>query len=438
MARENVDVFVDAPLRSEWIPPRKRSLSYAFGSSRRSLFGLVCDSLDAEAALLLASKSSELSTNIFREHWTRLADAAVDEIEQGVAQDFCQAILPKLDPPAPDPGAHLARMGGSCADRLAQAAIKTRRFEWIPLAARLHRQATGNPMSLPDALRQAVERSDLGTLAALREAGICSPSQWEQHAQKLAACSDPALQELGLSLARQAFQERFAAFVQERKRWAELRGQDLASYEPAKIFDNVGAALWPGAEAKTTPAWLALHLELGVAPFEPPAAAAIAPAARLLVPDWRKAMPYADRDDPAKRLGARRGAEDQILPLLRSMIEASPESAGERWELGPFDSDIQRMFSKARKIDALCLCVAQGFYGCADALVEAGVDWKFAAKQCSAGFAPREGQESIQLAQAYFEGLAVREASLKSSARKAAKDAKAGVAPPAPAPTFRL
>lgn len=178
--------------------------------------------------------------------------------------------------------------------------------------------------------------------------------------------------------------------------------------------------------------WLGYFMEKGLDPFTVSTDGTLTCAASLLGGNWRDNARYVSgQSDLEAGRFARNSREDDILPLLASMLAkgATPETLATYTDKNSVGEEARAILSTCRKVDYLGLCVIQGFYRCANLLAEAGADWKFSAKQSNNwlfGRSRHEESDSKEQAAAYFESLSLKSTSVKSSARRDARAAKAG------------
>jgi hypothetical protein len=415
------------------------------GEGEQVAHGSLFDAALAEgdkAALEALENGPERRQAMYRIRHDAVARCAAKHAESN--PDFGRWLVSKLDPlPKSDSGySYRSSLSDhSALGSLASAACKHKRYEWLGALDALSRISEGEGLRAWSLLREHfLKDADAEGARALMALGEMPSDALREMAIRFCPCEEPGQATLWAELMALDFDARLAKSNERLGRAAQYAAMD------ARAMAARGA-LWD--KPWETPAkWLAWHLDKGVDGFVHKAGSGLPVAVDALAGNWREGLDRWDRDGVpklARAAQARSKRESELLPLVAMLADSAKEGLDAKIATAELPLGIKGAFvgsgggSGARKVDALSLCVAQGYFRIADALVAKGADWRFASKQCSQWLAPVdkdfEGPEDHAMRQSYLEGLALREVSLRASAKKAkAALASAVDQRPAPAP----
>lgn len=430
-----LDIFKSCSLRRDPIQSPPSPLSIRAGYFY-SLFDLAMDAADRPFLDQLI-EDEKTRRAIFQTRFDSVCAFAAKMLAS--QPEFATYLVDRLDPlPATDPSYSYRHLEGGL-EKLVVAASKAKLYSWLPRLGALHQIFYAKPLSGGPVLRECfLDPVDVQGAATLFDMDCVNFERWHELALLFCSNASPEVQALGLRVAELDFDRS----VQDSK-------TDASHPNFSRVHSNSALAIPPH---KTPPILLEFYLKLGVDPFacDPLASASI--GVKLFGEDWRDKSIYFSASaltaSTIERVRiARAQRENALLPLLALMLAHAKTPPNEHFDVGALGLECQKIFAGARKIDLLALCVGQGFYRCADALVRHGVDWKFAAKQCDQwlrkAFANEEN-EIKAISKSYFDAVALRAVSTKASAKRdrllasSEPEVFAPSAPPAPNTARRL
>lgn len=382
-------------------------------SEYASLFNELLDKRDALfiEALITTPKARDA---IF----TKMIDAVALSCAKNIAEhpDFANFLFDRMNPTPPEDKSY-RNTSNSGLSALADAACKNKKYDWLPRINAMRMTHEALPISGSElAQRCFMEPLDPQGVKTLMEIDSISANRLRDFAQKFAQSYDASHHEFSLEMLEKDFQRQVAQtqVPQGHERFSQ-------TYSNSALFSS----------AHATPAhWLEFYLQKGLDPFAPSTDGTQTLAARLFGENWRgdvrqHRLPDGSWESNAALVKMER--QNRNLELLETMLKYPSNHLELRYDVSTLGSELKSSFSGARKVDLLSIFIAQGFYKCADAILAQGVDWKFAAKQCDQWMKSRstyDGAESLAMAKAYLEGLALRNISKKSTQRRDAKIAK--------------
>jgi hypothetical protein len=359
------------------------------------------------------AEHSETRRAIFTSRFDDTARRAAEALDD--APEFAEWLVENLAPAARSPGYSTTYDdGGVC--QFAKRACQLGRFDLLARADELRRLHEGRGLHGYSLIRECF-------LTPLRRDGI-------KALVDLDAIHDEKLNEVAKALFRGDSAEDWSLGrrVLELDFKAQVDRTKVEEGDPRFSQTYSNSALFSTA-VKTPLSWLAFYLEKGLMPFKPGSDGTRSAALALLSPDWRDDLPsklYAELPPSEQGAAARAAAEDKIIPLLHAMLAANLEGIEDKIDVQSLGRAIAPAFAGARKVDLLCLCVAQGYSRCAQAIVDAGADWRFASKQCEAWLVRPlsnryDSPHFIAAQRSFFEALSLRKTSVASTARRDAK-----------------
>lgn len=411
--------------------------------SHGSLFDAALSACDKEA-LAAWEMDSARRLAMYRIRMDAVARSAAKHAQSN--PDFGRWLIAKLDPLPKTDAIYSHRssfLDHTALGSLALAACKHKRYEWLGAIDELARKAEGAGIPAWPLIRENfLKEADVEGARALMALGEIPRDALHEMAMRFCMGAQPA-EELFWSELMDLRFEALRLQARERSQWSGSAPPDDASLAAR-------AALW-GKPWETPAKWLEWHLGKGVDGFVHKADSGLALAIEALAGNWREGLDRWDRDGVSKLARAEQARlrrESELLPLIELMADRAQGGLDAKIATIELPQSIKKAFAGAdggygaRKIDALALCVAQGYFRIADALVAKGADWRFAAKQCAQWLAAVdkdfEGPQDHGMRQAYLEGLALREVSLRASSKKGASQNARTEARCPPPPSRRL
>ncbi len=397
--------FADAHLEAD---ERERlqsngSLPFQMPSGRPSFFeswrssvalaSLCLESGDSAGISFLCEGQPDTLDRIFSSNAQRVAQVAAKALRDPRSRPFGIYLLERLAPAA-----------GSGSDdawvSLIAAAAESRDLDLIRRAAALHLQACGRARSAWQMVREATPGHFLWEhLSDLESLGFAWPenSEIKRCAIQAAKMNPPDWE-----------RARWALSLWSSRRLAESKETDPAD-RIAAIDPMIWAASDPDYDAQ--PEWVDIALSLGSRVFAPSPKRPdrLPPAFALISKDYG-----IRRADSSKVLEI----DEKIAALLDRMLSANPEGLSSRFEVEAPN------VPGSRKTDAFTQCVARGYWQSAGVLLAHGAEWRPARRQISSLMFSGERKQACL---AFFESLALREQSFKSSARRDRALAKKGI-----------
>lgn len=407
-----LDPFKNAHARPSSTPKEPALFSLGYRSTYGSLLDIALHHQDSDFIEALCSNPA-LKTGLFTDRLDIVANKAGECIAKNPM--FASYLFERMAPKAKSESANY----GDCLPSLAESACKNKKLAWLARIDEMHQIRHGSKIDGASLARKhfltPLEVSGMGILLDL---GCIYPNNLASFAEEFFKSKEPEHRTMGLRLL-----DAFHLSQIERTKIGPADPRYSQTYSSTAMHTN----------AHLTPVqWLGYFMDKGLDPFTIPNDGTLTCAASLLRGNWRENALYSSgKSDLDAGRFARNSREDDIMPLLASMLArgASPETLAIHMDLGSVGSEARAMLSGCRKVDYLGLCVVQGFYRCANLLAEAGADWKFSAKQSKSWLFSRsrhDEPDAKEQAGAYFESLLLKSTSVKSSARRDARAAKAG------------
>lgn len=412
-----LDPFASTTLRKE-IPDAVRGFATNYGS----LFDLLLSAKDIEGIDAIRPDPQQRELEVYSKCETMIG-AIKSHLGMAGGLAFASALFERLAPKEllrDD----VSRFGGH--DMLAQkwlelavAAAKAGQHAWLPKIASMSMFSTKSPLQGRKLLEAccAPEAFDPLTARAILECAKVDRETLVSECRNWAAAENVQAQDFALA----AMRELMAAPLKEEEDY-HGRNRDAQARRNWILFVK---------PESTPPRWMELQCEMGLDPFELVGGAGSI-ATRVLCGECPTTGFGSSEPEQQRARAARAAHEDLLLPLLEAMISSektTEESLSAKFDVSTVHASIQKKFGSARKLDLLSALVGKGMYRCANKLVEAGADWRFAAKQCANNLRPShflDDDDLVAVASAYFEGLALRSTSLKATAKRDAKAVKSG------------
>lgn len=419
---ERLDPFLSGTLRKAPDVPAREPMFAFLHLTYCSLFGIALSARDQGAIERLGS-NPEIHRRMFSELQGEIARACANALKDHPAfAAFLFTSFPETEPTTARPSSY-----DSPLDQLAEASCRERRLDWLPKLQRLKRAFDKGSLDGWDlAKKHFLPQLDVEGCSALLGTGCLAPERCGDLARQFGASDEPGKRAFALRL----LELEFDRVVQKEADAAPGQARFNRVFSPL--------ALWRSEPDKTPRWWLEFHLDKGLDPFASGADGTRSVAFSLL----GSARGASRRQPDANRADAREH-DDRCSDLLSAMILSRPgaEAMQTHFDSASLEAPVREIFKGSRKLDLLALCIGQGYYRCADALVSSGLDPKFAAQQCSKWLKSHGSSldpESREAALAYCEALLLRKTSIRASARRDARMEAQGASAPEAPPTRRL